>query len=124
MEFYSDVRNLKRISPRFPRLQIEADDTRVISGRTFTLGLDFFAFKLFWNSTIDTVVPGEYFVDRFAGTIIREWKHTHAYKPVPSGTCLTDVVEFKPVWWCAPVVWLAVKFLFAYRKKALARVLG
>ncbi|MBX2989912.1 MAG: hypothetical protein KF749_01960 [Bacteroidetes bacterium] len=123
-EFYDDVKNLKRISPPFPRLHIEADDTRVVQGREFRITLDFLVFSFHWNSAIERVVPGEYFVDTFRGSVFRFWKHTHKYESEGTGTRLTDVVECRPVWWFAPFAFPAVRLLFMYRRRAIAEVLG
>ena len=123
-QFYSDVSNLKRISPAFPRLTINAVDTCVVAGRTFQLSLDFLLFKFEWLSKIDTVVEGEYFVDIFQGSIFKQWHHTHRYKSSGIGTLLTDEIEYVPVAWFAPFAYLAVRLLFVFRKQAIAKVLG
>ncbi len=123
-EFYADVKNLKKISPPFPRLRIEAKDTRVVQGREFRIMLDFLLFRFRWNSVIEQVVPGEYFVDTFRGSVFLFWKHTHKYESEGTGTRLTDVVECRPVWWFAPFALPAVRLLFLYRKRAIAEVFG
>lgn len=123
-EFYSDVKNLKRISPPFPRLIIDATDTRVVVGQEFLLTMDFMLFKFVWVSKIDDVVEGKHFVDSFRGSIFKVWRHTHAYKAVAGGTLLTDEVDYKPAIWFAPFAFAGVKVLFIFRRLAIKKVLG
>ncbi len=122
--FYSDARNLLRISPPFPRLRILSDQSRVEPGRTITLGLDFFVFRVRWDSCIERHVLGEFFTDTFDGKVIRRWRHTHRFSRNGKGTMLTDEISCEPVWWAAPFVWFAVHTLFLYRRLALRRLFG
>ena len=122
-EFYGDVSNLKRISPPFPQLTIDATDTRVAAGKEFILTLDFILFKFIWLSKIEEVVDGEYFVDSFRGSVFKVWRHTHAYKAIVGGTLLTDEVEFTPALWIVPFAFVCVKMLFVFRRSAIDRVL-
>lgn len=122
-DFYSDVKNLKRISPPFPKLTIDAEDTRVVEGRDFRMRLDFLVFSVHWLSRIDKVVDGSYFVDTFSGGVFTTWRHTHAYEPSQAGTLLTDEIECSPAFWFTPLAYIGVKGLFMFRRRAIARVL-
>jgi ligand-binding SRPBCC domain-containing protein len=120
--FYSDARNLLRISPPFPRLRILSEQSRVEQGRTISLGLDFILFRVRWDSCIERHVPGEFFTDTFDGKVIRRWTHTHRFSRNGNGTMLTDEISCEPVWWAVPFVWVAVQMLFVYRRVALRRL--
>ncbi len=120
-EFYSDVKNLKRVSPPFPRMTIVGDDTRVEPGREFAIMLDFLLFELTWNSTIESVVPGEYFVDTFRGSVVKHWRHVHRYEPHDEGALLTDEIECEVAPLLKPFAWLGIRALFGFRKRAFAR---
>lgn len=122
--FYSDARNLQRISPPFPRLRILSDRSTIEQGLTITLMLDFVLFRLRWNSYIEQLAPGEFFTDTFEGKLLQRWVHTHRFAAEGNGTLLTDEITCKPRWWVAPFLWVAVHMLFLYRRFALRRLFG
>lgn len=121
--FYSDVRNLRTISPPFPRLSILTDETAVEEGKTFDLELDFIVFTIRWHSFIERVQPGSFFVDTSNGRFMRTWRHVHRYESTTNGTLMTDEVLCDPVWWIAPFVGIGLWILFAFRRRAIERVL-
>ncbi|MER3523887.1 MAG: hypothetical protein C4326_07405 [Ignavibacteria bacterium] len=121
--FYSDLRNLAKISPPFPRLRILAEDTAVEEGKTFDIELDFIIFAMRWRSFIEQVHPGSFFVDTSQGKLLRTWRHVHRYEPVDDGTLLTDEVVCDPRWWVAPFIGIGLTAIFAFRRRAIERVL-
>lgn len=121
--FFSDVRNLGRISPPFPRLVINATSTAVRSGAAFALQLDFGLFRIQWDSVIGEVEEGRSFTDTFSGSLFHRWKHTHIFAPHGDGSMLLDTVECDPVWWFRPFAWVGVHLMFAYRKRAILKAL-
>lgn len=123
-EFYSDVKNLKRVSPPFPLMRIEGEDTRIEAGRQFAIMLDFLLFELKWNSTIESVVPGEYFVDTFRGSVVRHWRHIHRYRKHEQGTLLIDEIECEVSPVIRPFAWFGIRALFGFRKRAFAKALA
>lgn len=121
--FYSDVRNLAKISPPFPRLRILAEDTAVEEGKTFEIELDFIIFAMRWRSFIEKVHPGSFFVDTAQTKLLRTWRHVHRYESTTNGTLLTDEVLCDPVRWVAPFIGIGLWMLFAFRRRAIERVL-
>ena len=55
--FFSDVRNLRKISPPFPRMKISYDEPRIIPGAEFRIRLHFGIGALTWVSRIEGVAP-------------------------------------------------------------------
>ncbi len=121
--FYSDVRNLVKISPPFPRLRILTEQTVVEEGRTFDLELDFILFAARWRSHIERVQAGSLFIDTAEGRLMRMWRHIHQYEATPGGTLLTDEIHCDPVWWVAPFIGIGLTALFTFRRYAIERAL-
>lgn len=121
--FFNDVQNLKRITPPFPRMEIQGETTAVVPGAEFTLTLDFGVFRFGWNSVIEAVDPGRSFTDTFSGALFTRWRHIHRFEPQGNGTLLTDEIDCNPVLWFAPFAWIFTHMLFLYRKQTLARLL-
>jgi ligand-binding SRPBCC domain-containing protein len=107
--FYGNAANLLRISPPFPRLRIHNTDTAVVAGRTFSISLDAVLWKTRWQTVIEDVQPGKFFVDTMHGTLIRSWQHVHRFEATDRGTLLTDEIECTTHWWLVPVVWIGVR---------------
>lgn len=122
--FFSDVNNLKRVSPSFPRMEIVAPSTIVNQGSEFLLKIHFGLFVLRWVSVIDEVGPGGLFTDSFRGSVFQLWRHTHTFKEIPGGSLVIDDIECVPAWWFVPFTWLFVQTLFIYRRKALKKALS
>lgn len=120
-EFYGDVKNLVRISPAFPVMKIEAEDTQVEAGRQFAIQLDFLLFKVKWYASIEAVVPGHYFVDTFHSPLVRRWRHVHRYEPRTTGTRLTDEIECEVSPLLVPLAWLCIRILFVFRTRAFRK---
>ncbi len=123
VEFFSDVSNLRRISPPYPALSIAATSTAVVPGAEFCLLLNFGVFNVSWKSVIASVIPERSFTDTCSGSMFRVWKHMHQYEPIADGSLLTDEIECEPVWWLRPFAWFFVNTLFMYRRFALLQVL-
>jgi len=121
-EFFSDTRNLLRITPPWPRLSLEAPSTAVVEGAEYLLKFDFGPAVLRWRSRIIAVTQGRSFTDASRGGLLGEWVHTHSFTPEAGGTLLRDDVLCRPPWWCAPFVRVGIHLMFLHRKRALRRI--
>jgi ligand-binding SRPBCC domain-containing protein len=121
-EFFSDVRNLSRVSPPFPKMEISFDDPRVVEGAEFEIRLRFGVGTYALTSRIDRVEPDGSFTDTFSGGPFLRWHHTHRFLPSGEGAIVLDEVEFEPAWWFAPFAGGVVRLLFLYRRSILPGV--
>lgn len=83
-----------------------------------------------WTSEITEWDPPFRFVDLQVRGPYRYWEHTHEFFPVSGGTLIRDDVRYAlPGGWLGEIVreeFVAkdVSRIFAYRREALARILG
>lgn len=122
-EFFSDVRNLKKVSPPFPRMEIGFDDPRVIKGSEFEMRLRFGIGSTALVSRIEHVEPDGSFTDTLRGGPFLRWHHTHRFLPSGEGALVLDELEFEPAWWFAPFAGVMVRLLFLYRRRVLPGVI-
>jgi len=121
--FFSDVRNLRKISPAFPRMEIGFEDPRITKGAEFRIQLWFGVGALTWISRIETVGSDGSFTDTFSGRLFHHWRHTHRFVPSGGGTIVLDEIAYRPAWWFAPFAGGFVRLLFIYRRRLLPRAI-
>jgi ligand-binding SRPBCC domain-containing protein len=126
-EFFSDPRNLGRITP--PWLRFKFRDMRPPGlgvGTVIDYQLRLHGFPVRWRSVIPVWQPPRCFVDRQVTGPYQEWIHEHLFDPVSGGTRIRDRVRFRPPggrlavrWWIGP----ELQRIFAFRKDALRGIL-
>lgn len=119
---FSDVRNLKRLTPPWPPLTITGETWEVRAGAVYHLEFRIGPRTLSWRSVIESVEPGRSFTDTFSGGPIRSWRHTHRFEPQGNGTRVTDEILVEAAPWARPAIRLGLTGLFAWRRAALARL--
>jgi ligand-binding SRPBCC domain-containing protein len=121
--FFSDVRNLRKISPAFPKMEIDFEDPRITEGAEFRIQLSFGIGSYTWVSRIETVRPDGSFTDTSRGALFPHWRHTHRFLPSGEGTIVVDEIEYRSAWWIAPFAGGLLRILFTTRRKLLRRAI-
>lgn len=94
--YFSDARNLERITPRFLRLHVlNQGSTAVREGLLIDYRLRLFGIPLRWQSRIESFEPGERFVDVQLRGPYRHWRHEHEFREAPGGTLVCDRVDYE-----------------------------
>jgi len=97
-EFFSDARNLERITPAFLNVRIVTPTPiEMKAGTLIDYRIRLFGVPLKWRTRIDVYEPGTMFVDRQLSGPYRTWIHTHAFSDVEGGkaTKMIDRVEYE-----------------------------
>lgn len=129
--FFSDAANLESLTPPFLRFRILTPlPIAMRTGALIEYRLSLLGVPLHWVTRIEDWQPGRGFTDvQLRGPYAR-WVHRHAFSPADGGTWVRDEVEyalpFAPL--SDPVHALFVRprlhRIFAYRRDAVARLLG
>lgn len=129
-EFFSDARNLERITPPFLRFQIqtplpiEMEEGRIIEYRLRLSGI-----PIGWKSEITRWEPPRCFVDTQLRGPYRQWVHEHRFEPGEGGTQMMDRVEYRlPFGWLGGIahflfVRRQVEAIFAHRAAVIKNLL-
>jgi uncharacterized protein (TIGR01777 family) len=93
--FFSDPRNLERLTPPSLRFQVLAASTPSLqSGTLIDYRLHLHGVPVRWQSRIEEWAPGRRFVDVQVRGPYRLWHHTHEFEPRDGGTVIRDVVRY------------------------------
>jgi uncharacterized protein len=94
--FFSDARNLERITPEFLRFRIAAMSTpEVRAGTLIDYRLRLHGLPVGWRTRIEEWRPEERFVDVQLRGPYSMWHHTHEFQPVPEGTIVRDRIRYR-----------------------------
>lgn len=130
--FFSDPRNLARITPPDMGFRIvgsvppHIDAGLIVRYRVRPIA----RVSVTWVTEITHVRAGEYFVDEQRVGPYRLWHHQHHLVPMAGGTLVRDVVHYAlPFGWLGDVVnrlvvARRVRGIFAYRRAVLERAFG
>lgn len=129
--FFSDAANLEALTPPFLSFKILTPppiEMRV--GALIDYRIRLMGVPMPWRTRIDEWQPGRGFVDTQLRGPYARWVHRHTFTPADGGTWVKDEVEyalpFAPL--SAPAHALFVRpqlrAIFAYRRQAIARLLG
>jgi ligand-binding SRPBCC domain-containing protein len=122
--FFSDARNLVKVSPRYPVMRIPECHSAIAAGNVLPIGLDFGIVAVTLYSTIEEVGIDGSFRDSFRGFGFRSWCHRHCFKQEARGTTIVDEITCEPQWWLRPFAPLCLRLLFSVRSSALAKEFG
>ncbi len=128
--FFSDPRNLERLTPPFLRFQVLAmsGGDRAHEGQVIDYRLRVRGLPLRWRTLITRWDPPHGFVDVAAHSPYAFWHHTHRFRPKGRRTEMTDTVlfslPFHPLgeWLAGRLVQADVEQIFAYRSRAIAEI--
>jgi ligand-binding SRPBCC domain-containing protein len=132
-EFFSDPRNLSKITPPGLDFRVTSDVPSAIRpGLLIEYRVrPLFGLALTWVSEITHVEKGRYFVDEQRIGPYRIWHHEHFFHELEDGrTEITDLVHYAP-----PFGWIgelfrpllvvpALEKIFAFREKAVREQFG
>ena len=94
--FFSSPQNLPSITPPWLNLAVQGEvPDAIYPGTVFHLHLTpIFGLKVVWITEITHVDPPHYFVDEQRFGPYRFWHHQHLFRPLESGTEMTDTVSY------------------------------
>ena len=121
--FFSDARNLERLTPPWLRFDIRSAGALTMrEGLLIDYRIVLYGLPIPWQTRIDVWEPGVRFVDRQVRGPYRWWHHEHRFEASGTGTRLIDHVEYVPRarWLSAGLVRRDVERIFDYRQQALA----
>jgi ligand-binding SRPBCC domain-containing protein len=130
-EFFSDPRNLPRITPPDLGFRITSPvPQRMYAGMVVSYTVTpFGGLKVDWTTEITHVREPEFFVDEQRFGPYRFWHHQHLFKAAPGGTDMTDLVHYLlplPLFGqlAAGFVRGRLERIFAFRHQELERMFG
>jgi hypothetical protein len=92
--FFSDPRNLERITPAWLRFRIVEAPGELGEGSLLRYRLRLFGIPIRWRTEIVAWDPPRGFVDVQRRGPFRLWEHTHQLTPVAGGTEIADRVRY------------------------------
>lgn len=94
--FYSEARNLERLTPDWLSFQVLTPaPIEMRAGSRIEYRLRLHGFPVRWVSQIEVWEPGRCFVDRQVRGPYREWHHRHEFEASGSGTTVRDRVRYE-----------------------------
>ncbi len=95
--FFSDPRNLSRITPPWLRLELTcAPPAEMYPGLLLTYRVRPFAgMALNWVTEITHIVDRRLFVDEQRAGPYAFWHHQHHFRPLPGGVEMEDIVHYR-----------------------------
>jgi len=126
--FFAAAGNLQRITPPELGFRIVTPAAEMKEGARIQYSLSLFGIRFQWLTEITRWDPPHEFVDVQLRGPYRQWIHTHTFREDGDGTLMDDVVDYalplQPAGEIiAPLVALQVRRIFAYRTRAIARLL-
>lgn len=131
-DFFSDPRNLSRITPPDMDFKIihGADDGKIYPGKLIEYIVRPFPWmKSGWLTEITAVSEGNYFVDEQRFGPYELWNHRHEFEATSEGTLMTDEVQYKIPYGIfgrlgAGIVRKKVTGIFEHRRKVIEDMFG
>ena len=125
--FFSDARNLQKITPPWLNFQIlTAEPIDIQPGTLLDYRLKWHGFGIRWRTRIVTWNPPHAFTDEQIRGPYRLWNHTHTFTTEAGGTRMVDAVNYQlPLGILGAIAHrLAVRRdlerVFDYRRRAIA----
>jgi ligand-binding SRPBCC domain-containing protein len=132
-EFFSEARNLERITPPWLRFEILGTEHGPLTeGSEIDYRLRIHGLPVRWRSRITCWEPPHRFVDEQQRGPYRRWVHLHTFQALPDGTTMIgDSVEYVvpggflfegllEKWFVRP----DIERIFAWRKRRIVELLG
>jgi hypothetical protein len=129
--FFSDARNLERITPSFMSLRILPPLPGIMAaGTEISYQLRLYGWPARWLTRIEAFEPPERFVDIQLTGPYRSWRHTHQFADVENGTEMRDIVEYElpfgPLGELVHVLFVrrSLQRIFDYRRDVIFKIFG
>ena len=128
-EFFSQARNLERITPPWLGFEVVADPGPLAPGALIEYRLRLHGLPLRWISRIEEWEAERGFVDRQVRGPYRLWRHRHEFVPCAEGTVVRDRVRYAlPLGRLGAVAHVFVRRdldrIFDFRREAVGRLLA
>lgn len=94
-EFFSDARNLERLTPPWLNFSIDEIPSDLAEGALIKYSLRLHGVPIHWVTRIEQWEPGVKFVDLQIAGPYELWHHTHEFEDVDGGTLVRDTVRYK-----------------------------
>jgi len=124
--FFSEPRNLERITPPWLAFHITSTSDAVVrQGTRIRYRLRLHGIPLSWESRISEYADNSHFADEQVTGPYSQWHHRHSFRETPGGVEMTDVVDYRlPFGPLGRLVhWLVVRHqlrsIFDYRTAAI-----
>jgi len=128
--FFSDPRNLSRLTPQWLNLKITSDlpdemyEGMIISYKVHPI----LGIPINWVTEITSVVKKKYFIDEQRFGPYKFWHHQHLFKEIDGGIEMEDIVSYalpfdplsRPL--NKPLVGKKVKKIFEFREEVLKKL--
>lgn len=128
-EFFSNARNLERITPPFLNFEVVGMSTPEIQqGSLIDYQLKLHGVPVKWRTLIEAWHPRKMFVDTQLKGPYRLWHHTHRFEELAGGVLIEDQVFFRlPAGWLGDLVAGSfvrgdVEKIFDYRREVIAGI--
>lgn len=127
--FFSDIKNIKHISPSFLKLQIlSGSNKRINSEALVKFKFRIYKCPLYWTARISSWNPPNHFTDKQKKGPFLKWTHKHSFESLGQGTLITDRINYIPP--MGIFGWLAaggilnkiIRQIFNYRREMLAKI--
>lgn len=129
--FFSDARNLARVTPPGMRFRIATEGAGALSeGAVIEFRVRAGLLPVRWSSRIEGFRPPHGFVDVMLRGPFRSWRHLHTFEGRGDGTVLCDLVEYSmplgPLGRVAHALWVRrqVEASFDFRRDAATAALS
>ena len=129
-KFFSDPRNLQRLTPAFLKFKfLSTPPSAVQPGTVIDYEIRLFGVPVHWRTRIEIVEPPHRFVDVQEKGPYALWRHTHAFREIVGGTEMSDRVEyampFGPLGEIAYHLFVArsLEKIFDFRTRELAAIM-
>ena len=129
-DFFTDPRNLERLTPAFLHFEFLHEPPAVaVEGTVLDYRLRLYGIPIKWRTRIVLVEPPLKFVDIQEKGPYAFWRHTHSFRAIGEQTEMTDRVEyaipFGPFGEIARLLFVdrSLREIFDYRQRELAGVM-
>ncbi len=121
--FFSEARNLERLTPDFLNFNIQSAPTRGLEdGSIIEYRLKVHGLPIFWRTRITGWSPPFFFRDEQLRGPYRYWIHEHSFEETDGGTRIKDFVRYQPLGGFITnslFVQRDIEAIFRYRHKTL-----
>jgi ligand-binding SRPBCC domain-containing protein len=129
--FFSEARNLERLTPAFLRFQILASSHEVLqAGSLIDYRLRLHGVPVRWRTRIEEWAPPLRFVDVQIRGPFRYWQHLHEFVQDEGGTLVKDTVDFdvycQRLYQTPLLGWIDtdLRRIFEFRRSVIGSVFG
>lgn len=128
-QFFSDEKNLEKITPPFLHFKVQKKSTqKIMEGTLIDYKLKLHGVPIKWQTKINSFCTNEYFVDEQVSGPYKKWVHKHEFISCKGGTIIRDEVVYQLPFgaigrlFLSPFVKKDINLIFNYRQKKLKSI--